>query len=184
MLPGACKVPTKSHHDAIERAVVADAGPLLHLDELDALQVLSDFHEIFIVPAVQEEVTKHRPAVLKRCANFTLLESAPDSDAVKALTPLYTLHRGEREALACCVQKSPALFLTDDTAARLAAQALGIPAHGTIGLIVRALRKNHRTAEEVIALLGAIPKCTTLHVRPTLLADVIEQIRQTWNLRE
>lgn len=96
MLPGACKVPTKLHHDAIERAVVADAGPLLHLDELDALQVLSDFHEIFIVPAVQEEVTKHRPAVLKRCANFTLLESAPDSDEVTALTPLQLASWGAR----------------------------------------------------------------------------------------
>jgi predicted nucleic acid-binding protein len=175
-------VPTESHPDTGERAVVADAGPLLHLDELDALQVLSDFREIIVVPAVREELIKHRPAVLERCANLALLESAPHSDAVTALTPLYTLHHGEREALACCVQRAPALFLTDDTAARLAAQALDIQAHGTIGLLVRAVRKRHRTAAEAVALLSAIPECTTLHIRPALLRDVIEQVRRAWDV--
>ena len=41
--------------------VVADAEPLIHLDELDALDVLSDFKEILVPNAVWLEVQQHQP---------------------------------------------------------------------------------------------------------------------------
>ena len=162
--------------------VIADAGPLLHLDELDALDVLSDFPEILIVPAVRDEIRQHRLELLMRCPSLTFTYSAPRDQAVDALAALYTLHCGEREALALCVQHKSALFLTDDTAARLAAKALQVDAHGTIGLLIRAARMQHRTASDVIDLLKAIPQRSTLHVRPAFLAEVIEQVRHAWKL--
>lgn len=70
-------VPNEPAHPARSYVVVADAGPLLHLDELDALEVLNDFEEIVIVPAVNEELRKHRPAVLVRCPKLTFLEIVP-----------------------------------------------------------------------------------------------------------
>jgi predicted nucleic acid-binding protein len=76
----------------------------------------------------------------------------------------------------------PVLLLTDDTAARLAAKSLGVAAHGTIGLLIRAARKQHRSPAAVVELLSAIPKRSTLHIRPTLLEDVIDQLRRTWEL--
>lgn len=36
----------------IESLVVADAGPIIHLDELGALDVLSDFQQILVSQAV------------------------------------------------------------------------------------------------------------------------------------
>ncbi|NEX18679.1 MAG: hypothetical protein C1943_19300 [Halochromatium sp.] len=68
------------------------------------------------------------------------------------------------------------LLLTDDTAARLAAKALGIAAHGTLGLLVRAIRQKTRSRSEVLAVLRAIPTRTTLHIRPSLLAEVITEV--------
>lgn len=44
--------------------VVADAGPLIHLDELDALDVLSDYAAVFVPNAVWLEVPCHRPEAL------------------------------------------------------------------------------------------------------------------------
>lgn len=41
--------------------VVCDAGPLIHLDELDALGLLSDFAEVLVPDAVWREVERHRP---------------------------------------------------------------------------------------------------------------------------
>ncbi|MBF0469280.1 MAG: hypothetical protein HQK61_10430 [Desulfamplus sp.] len=70
--------------------------------------------------------------------------------------------------------------MTDDTAARLAAKTLNIKAHGTLGLLIRAVRKNFRTPSEVLSLLSAIPQMTTLHIRPSLLKDVIEKCRIEW----
>ncbi|MCD2452406.1 hypothetical protein GO003_018635 [Methylicorpusculum oleiharenae] len=66
------------------------------------------------------------------------------SPLVKALKPLYTLHIVEQEALHLCVEFGDCLLLTDDTAARLAAKSLSIPADGTLGLLFRAIRRHSR----------------------------------------
>jgi predicted nucleic acid-binding protein len=43
--------------------VICDAGPLIHLDELACLDLLSDFKSILIPDEVCSEVEHHRPAV-------------------------------------------------------------------------------------------------------------------------
>lgn len=156
--------------EAAGRVVVADAGPLLHLDELDALDVLSDLGEILVPPAVHRELLQHRPSLPQRCPQLKLLAAVPAAPTVDALTPLYTLHHGEREALACCLGLPSPLLLTDDTAARLAAQTLMIRAHGTLGLLVRAVRQQLRPAQDVVALLEAVPGALHLAYPPLTAA--------------
>jgi predicted nucleic acid-binding protein len=84
-------------------AVVADAGPLIHLDELDALDVLGDFEQILISPAVHDELLKHRPSAAGKCPQLKFTYPPKRLESVDALALRYTLHRGEREALAICV---------------------------------------------------------------------------------
>jgi predicted nucleic acid-binding protein len=159
--------------------VITDSGPLIHLDELDCLDLLKDFKQIMVPDAVWREVQVHRPASLQS-AQLNLLRSiVPNpSPPVDALTPLYGLHSGEREALILCLAYPLSTLLTDDTAARLAAKTLNIPAHGTIGILVRAIRRHRRTKTEILELLSSIPLLTTLHVRPAFLAEVIRDIEQ------
>lgn len=40
--------------------VVCDAGPLIHLDELDCLPLLKDFDEVLVPEQVWQEVSNHR----------------------------------------------------------------------------------------------------------------------------
>ena len=47
------------------RVVVLDAGPLIHLDELDSLVLLDDYKQLLVPAAVWLEVERHRPSV--RC---------------------------------------------------------------------------------------------------------------------
>lgn len=42
------------------RPVVCDAGPLIHLDQLGCLDLLSDFSVVLVPDAVWSEVLKHR----------------------------------------------------------------------------------------------------------------------------
>lgn len=157
--------------------VVADAGPIIHLDELGCLDILYDFEQVSVPEAVWREVGHHRPRRLEAfSALFVRASPRIVSPLVTALTPLYTLHRGEQEALHLCMEFRDSLLLTDDTAARLAAKALGIAAHGTLGLLVRAIRQKTRSRSEVLAVLRAIPTRTTLHIRPSLLAEVITEV--------
>ena len=54
--------------------VVCDAGPVIHLDELGCLHLLSDFQEIFLPDTVWKEIGQHRPSALKR-TGLSLLDS-------------------------------------------------------------------------------------------------------------
>lgn len=161
------------------RLVVADAGPLIHLDELECLWLLSLFSEVQIPDAVWHEVIRHRPqALLNSGVNFARCTSPP-SERIEALSTLYTLHVGEYEALCRCLDSTDALLLTDDTAARLAAKTLTIEARGTIGILIQAIRQNQLKKAEVIQLLREIPTRSTLHIRPGFLLEIIRQVADT-----
>jgi len=155
--------------------VIADAGPLIHLDELGCLDLLGDFARVWVPDAVWQEVETHRPGAL---ISPTLERRQPEpvDPRVATLSLTFTLHRGEREALALLASHPGALFITDDTAARLAAQTLTARVHGTVGLVIRALRRGQRDREEILRLLRAIPERTTLHIKPTLLQEVIARV--------
>jgi predicted nucleic acid-binding protein len=45
--------------------VVCDAGPLIHLDEIDCLELLTDFRAILVPEQVKKEVLRHRPTALQ-----------------------------------------------------------------------------------------------------------------------
>jgi hypothetical protein len=47
--------------------VVCDAGPIIHLDELDCLRLLEDFPEVLIPDVVWDEVMHHRPQAIPIC---------------------------------------------------------------------------------------------------------------------
>ena len=161
-------------------AAVTDAGPLIHLDELGCMDLLSGFSKTLVPYAVWREVAYHRPALFTSCSSTLLQTIAPNPpDIIQTIAPLYGLHTGESEALSLCLSTPDCLFLTDDTAARLAAKALGIKAHGTIGLIIRAIRTLQRTKPEVLELLESVPKFSSLHIRPSLLNEVIISVQES-----
>lgn len=170
--------------EGFAKVVVCDAGPLIHLDELDALDLLGDFPEVLVPEAVWREVLKHRPSALEK-KTVVLVRITPSCEQttplLRGLFETMSLHRGEQEALALATKYGDALLLTDDTAARLAAGVLGIGVHGTIGMLIRAIRRAQRTKEQVLELLRAIPAKSTLHLKRSFLAKIIDQVdREDW----
>src|SRR5436309_10159389 len=86
----------------------------------------------------------------------------------------FLLDAGELEALKLMQQSPGAILLTDDAAARLVAERLGYEVHGTIGVVVRALRRRRRTKRQVLNLLRSIPRKSSLFIDSRLLDSVIE----------
>ena len=158
--------------------VVCDAGPLIHLDQLGCLNLLADFPLVKVPQAVWQEVDRHRPTALRR--RSVKLERVTDlPEATTELIQLaqaLLLDAGELEALRLMQATPDAVLLTDDAAARLVAERLAYEVHGTIGVIVRALRRRQRTKRQVVNLLRAVPKRSTLFIRATLLESIIEQV--------
>ena len=45
--------------------IVCDAGPLIHLDELECLDLLTDFKCVLVPEQVWQEVEQHQPSALR-----------------------------------------------------------------------------------------------------------------------
>lgn len=167
--------------DQFSQLVVCDAGPLIHLDEMDSMGLLSDFREILVGEEVWREVERHRPSALSHPEVFLrrVRPTLAEPPQLEALAQILSLHTGEWEALRVALEHQPCMLLTDDAAARMAAGNLGINAHGTIGILVRAIRRKQRSKEQVLALLRSIPARSTLHLKRSLLDEVIHEVEET-----
>ena len=161
--------------------VVCDAGPLIHLDELGCLDLLADFQAVFVPEQVWREVEFHRPGALQRSGvGLQQVSVVPSElDPLQALVRALALDLGEQAALSLMASHPDAVLLTDDAAARLAAESFGYRVHGSIGILLRAIRRRQRTQQEVLSILRDLPVRSSLHIRPALLEEIIAQARST-----
>ncbi len=168
----------------LRTAVVCDAGPLIHLDELGCLDLLADFAAVLVPDRVWAEVGHHRPSALVQADVCLSRVEVPqvDEPRFQVLVRAYSLDAGEQAALALAREHPHAILLTDDAAARLAAEQLGMRVHGTLGVLLRSIRRGQRTPEEVVALLEQLPQESTLHIRPELLRAATSRVRHDYDL--
>ena len=160
--------------------VVCDAGPLIHLDELGCLDLLGDFKSVLVSDTVWREVARHQPSALRRrSVRLRRVTRLPEAASeVNDLAQAFSLDAGEFETLRLMQANPDAILLTDDAAARLVAGNLGHEVHGTIGVVVRASRRQQRTKRQVLNLLRSIPQRSTLFVGSSLLASIIDEVSE------
>ena len=108
-------------------SAICDAGPVIHLDELNCLELLCDFQEIILADTVWEEVKHHRPEALKKpdIHFMRVSQEYPEGELLRTMCRIFSLDAGEIEALAIIEKNPAALFLTDDACARLVADRMG-----------------------------------------------------------
>ena len=121
------------------KRLVADTGPLLHLHEAGALDLLPLIGTVFIPPLVLAELRLHAPALGSPLPpDWAILQTLSETTQARAQAWQCAglLHGGEAEALALAVEIKPDWFLTDDAAARLFADSLGLTVRGSIGVVL------------------------------------------------
>lgn len=101
--------------------VVCDAGPIIHLDELDCLSLLNDFHQILIPSQVWQEVARHRHgALINSDLSLNQVDVIICSDPpFQSLVRFLSLDIGEQAALSLMQTYQDAIFLTDDMVSSL-----------------------------------------------------------------
>lgn len=165
------------------RSIVCDTGPIIHLDELGCLDLLPDFNKILLSLSVVEEIEKHRPIALTVKLPFQVSRAQyPAEEHLTAMCRIFALDRGETDSLIMMESHPDALFLTDDASARMVAERMGFRVHGTIGIIVRAIRQGRKSPAEVLSIIGSIPSRSTLFIKPSLLKEMTARIRKEFNL--
>ena len=135
---------------------VADTGPLIHLDEIDALQLLSAVDELLIPQTVYEELEAGTVPSALNHIEYELVE-AEETKLTVDLDP------GETAALAVASERS-AVLLTDDLAARDAAEDVNVEVHGSIGVIVLAYTRGELTKSKAAELMRALQTETSLFI--------------------
>lgn len=125
------------------RCVVSNTGPLLHLSEAGALDLLPLTGSIHVPAGVEAELVRWVPDwSAPEWLTVDMLQERPATEA-NAWREAGLLDAGEAAALALARQLSADWFLTDDAAARLLAGTLGLEVHGSLGVVLWAAAAGH-----------------------------------------
>ena len=162
---------------ARELAAVADTGPLIHLAEIDCLDLLSLFDQLHVAAAVWREAEK--PATIRsQLTSATRHTLDPDEVARFAAEKGFErLQAGDRESLYLATKLQIPLVLTDDLAVRKAARAVDCVPLGSLGIIARAFREKLITLSIAEKHLGDLHDQSSLFITRAIVDLAIEQLR-------
>ena len=118
----------------MRRIVVCDTGPLLHLSEANAIDLLRMAGEIFIPLPVDREFARNAPDIV--LPDWVQVITLDDTHGQKADEWARHIDAGESAAIALVMQTQADWLLSDDAKARQFAQTLGVEVHGSIGLLL------------------------------------------------
>lgn len=149
---------------------VSDAGPVIHLHELDAARVWRTWNACTTHEVAQELEKHHVPCPLKL--------ARANQERTQFFCLKHEIGLGEASCIALCTQERIKLIFTDDLSARAAAHAEGIDAHGTIGLLLRAFRDGVLTKEETIRRLREIKTKSTLFITQRLIDQAVDAVQR------
>jgi predicted nucleic acid-binding protein len=160
------------------REVIADTSVLQYLHQTSHLHLLPALYgSILVAAGVAEEIEtgRHLGHDLPDLDNLDWLQISPVPFR-KSLRLATQLGKGERETLALAAEGTDVLALLDDRAARQAADHLGIPHTGTLGILLRARAACHLDAvRPVIDQLEALE----FRLHPALRAAVLKAAGET-----
>jgi predicted nucleic acid-binding protein len=156
-----------------DSVAVADAGPIIHLGQVDRLGVLQVFRSILVTSEVLHEIG-NRSSLPK---NAKIVESSPTiRDLAAVLSAEHGLGLGESSAIALCRHQSIRLLLTDDLEAREVGSAYGLEPHGTLGLVARAHRQGLLDKREAIGVIDDLRSRSSLYLTGDLAQWARRQI--------
>lgn len=161
------------------KTIVSDTGPILHLLEAEALDLLSGFGSILIPMAVNEELINLRNdwINIKPAWLHILPLEEPYLHQSILLEQLEIIDYGESQAISLIHQTHADMFFTDDATARVYAQSVGIEVHGSIGIILSSAVQKRLTKSETIVLMDKVSK-SSLWISTKVLHEAYQAVNK------
>ncbi|HLC86054.1 MAG TPA: hypothetical protein VJG30_02100 [Candidatus Nanoarchaeia archaeon] len=156
---------------------VFDAGPFIHLEEINKLDLTKLFKEILTTKEILEEC-KNILKEIEKLNNIKSTELKPQSkDFAKYIIEKYNLDIGEATGIALCKQENIKLFFTDDLEAREITNSLGFEAHGTLAIILRSYKEKLLSKKEAENSIEELYNNSSLFFTKDLMEWTIKEIR-------
>ncbi|MCW5935632.1 MAG: hypothetical protein KIT45_15230 [Fimbriimonadia bacterium] len=166
-------------NERVEKAV-CDAGPVIHLYEVDSLLFLRLFQSLYVPAAVwRETVEAHRVPEADILALGNISLETVNVHRLKKFIHLHSLQhlqKADQECLFLCKSLNCPLLLTDDLAVRKQARRLGYTPVGSLGIIVRACRTQIIDVARAKELLNALYHQSTLFVTYAIIEQACDQL--------
>lgn len=151
----------------MNKNAVIDTGPIIHLQQAEAIELLGLIGDIWIPKTVIEELEGNHETLPG--LEVTIAEVDYDNTTFPQLDP------GESAALALCLERD-ALLITDDLDARRIVQREGVEVHGSIGVILYAFSQDELSAHEARRLLRSLQQDTNLYLTGPLIEHAINLV--------
>ena len=156
--------------------IVSNTGPIIHLNEINFLEVLDIFSSVFIPEEVANELKKNNVLILRKIKIIKL--TSESKDKVKIITNEYNLDLGEAEAITLALQEKIDYFITDDLEARKIAKKYFIEVHGTIGVVLRALKEKLIDKKTAIEKVNELKTKSSLFITQDLINEITKAISE------
>lgn len=163
--------------------VFSDTSPISCLASLGRLDLLEMYGQVRIVSAVEQELSRHPSerarALVKEAFDRGLLRrDVSKAEGPTSLLLEHELDRGEAETLAAAKASRADLVFVDEREGRKWARRLGVPAVGTLGILLRAKREGR--LDSVGATMDELTRTYGFVISPALLQRALEQVGETW----
>jgi hypothetical protein len=161
------------------RLVVCDTGPVLHIREAGALDLLAKTGEVLIPPAVNNELTARIPHWTNARPDWLRIGTltAEDIRHARRCQAIGELGAGEAEAIALARSARADWLLTDDAGARIVASLFGLEAHGSLGVVLWGAASGHLQRAEAFAALEALTR-SSLWISPRILEEARQALHR------
>jgi predicted nucleic acid-binding protein len=158
---------------------VVNASPVIALARIGQLHLLERLAQSLLLPdAVAAEIQSGPADDAARAAVLSGWGSRQSPPSIPETVTEWGLGAGESAVLALAMERRPATAVLDDTAARSAARALGIPLIGTLGVVIRAKRRG------LILSAGSVLvdlRKAGLYLNESTIHAALKRIDETWN---
>ena len=150
-------------------AAVSDAGPLIHLAEIDSLELLATFDTLLVPETVYNEIDAGGVPDGLADLSYELVE------ADESRVGTEELDAGERAAVTVA-DKRGVILLTDDLAARETASDAGVEVRGSIGVIALGHGSGLLDRDEAASRMRALQRETSLFVTESVVERGIQML--------
>lgn len=161
---------------------MADAGPLIHLSEINALFLLRLFEMLHIPQTVWLETVGQGRVAQADLVELNNLKNEKSTETEVARfvrdNDLEGLHRGECESLYVCQQINIPIILTDDLAVRETAKRLKLTPVGSLGIVIRSYQTGIISLDEAERNIFDLQDISTLFVTRAVVELAVEELHR------
>ncbi len=130
----------------MNRIIVCDTGPLIHLTEAGSIDLIKMAGSVFIPQIVADEFANNSISTI---LSDWLMVTTLDVENQKVVKKwVNEIEPGEAYSIALAIQIKADWLLSDDAKARKFAENLGLEVHGSIGLLLWAAANRYVTSKK------------------------------------